>query len=160
MTFTVEDGTGIAGANALIDVAFADAYFALRGNTTWTGTDPEKEAKIVLATDYIHFVFGPVLRGTKGSEEQGLHYPLTTAEEVPEGIKKACAEYAVRAEQLAADPVQSNTGRQILSQTISAGEVSRSTTFAQGAASKRLTLPVPDMLMRPFINAGGAVIRA
>ncbi len=35
MTFVVEDGTGLANANAYIAVAFADSYFADRGIQKW-----------------------------------------------------------------------------------------------------------------------------
>ena len=53
MAFTVEDGTGVAGANSLVDVAFADEYFADRGNTVWAAlTEEQKQSALILASDY------------------------------------------------------------------------------------------------------------
>lgn len=37
MAFVVEDGSGIANANAYITVAYADEYFSDRGNADWAG---------------------------------------------------------------------------------------------------------------------------
>lgn len=58
MAFVVEDGNGLPTANAYIDVAYADAYFADRAITAWTGADNVKQAAIIKATDYIDKAFG------------------------------------------------------------------------------------------------------
>ena len=50
MAFIVEDGTGVEDANSYTSVAFADAYFADRNNTTWSGASvADKEFALVKA---------------------------------------------------------------------------------------------------------------
>ena len=84
MAFTVEDGNGLPDANAYVDVAFADEYFADRGNTDWAAaTDPNKQVAIVKATDYIDKAFGPRFLGQKAfvsypadeTVDQALEFP-------------------------------------------------------------------------------------
>lgn len=55
MPLVVEDGTGLAAANALCEVVYVTDFYTLRGgNAIWTAaTAPEKEAGVVLATDYL-----------------------------------------------------------------------------------------------------------
>ena len=54
----VEDGTGLANANAYVSVEFADEYFSARGNQTWVGLgSADKEAAIIKATDYLEAVY-------------------------------------------------------------------------------------------------------
>jgi hypothetical protein len=99
MANVVEDGTGLNNANAYIDVAFADSYFTDRNDAAWSGTNVEKEAFILRATDYIELVFGSRFLGVKFSDTQALSFPRLaadnqTAEPIPLSLKKACAEYA------------------------------------------------------------------
>ena len=50
MALVVEDGTGLATANSYATVATADAYHALRGNSTWVGISTEKEVRTFTVT--------------------------------------------------------------------------------------------------------------
>lgn len=114
MAFTLEDGTGIPGSNAYIDRAFADEYHADRGHSAWASCDPlgarpitdaQKDAAIIRATDHIDRVYGQFFRGYKGTRNQGLQWPRTSAWdpdgfellEVPIQLQNAAAEYALRA---------------------------------------------------------------
>jgi len=102
MAFTAEDGTGLADANAGITVEFADAYFADRGETGWTGTTPQKQTAIVRATDYVETRFADKLRGYILVETQALCVPRTDMYDsqlrdlgpVPLAYQQAIAEYA------------------------------------------------------------------
>lgn len=80
MAFTVEDGTGLAAANAYISEADADAYWADRGiPTEWAAAaSGDKEKAIVTATSYIdaHYQW---LVGTIGSTTQALAWPRDNA---------------------------------------------------------------------------------
>jgi len=101
MTFTVEDGTGIAAANAYVSVAFYRTFQTDRGRVV-----NEKasviEGAIVRATDYIDKRFGRSFRGFRESSTQGLEWPRFGAqdnsgwllEDVPGDLEKATAEYA------------------------------------------------------------------
>jgi hypothetical protein len=99
MTNVVEDGTGLSNANTYITVAFADDYFTERNIIAWSGTNAEKEAFILRATDYIELVFGYRFIGSKFLATQALEHPRIaddgTSLGVPLNLKKACAEYAL-----------------------------------------------------------------
>ena len=105
MPFTVEDGTGLADANAYASVAFVDDYHTIRGNTKWQGSDGLKQACIIRATDYVDQRFAELFRGCRGSDGQGLEWPRYDAwsdenyaiDGVPLNLKRAIAEYALRA---------------------------------------------------------------
>ena len=105
MAFTVEDGTGLASANAYVAVSFIDDYHADRGNTKWAGTTAVKQSAIIRATDYVDKRFRTMFRGTRGGATQALEWPRVNAvndngfflEGVPTALKKAIAEYALRA---------------------------------------------------------------
>ncbi|NOQ31793.1 MAG: hypothetical protein GQ570_11785 [Helicobacteraceae bacterium] len=71
----IEDGTGLALADTYADVAFVDAYFLKRNETSWTGSNTEKEAYIYKAMDYIEAVYGQNWVGTTLNDTQGLTMP-------------------------------------------------------------------------------------
>ena len=112
MAFTLEDGSGVTGANAYISVTFADEYHSDRGKTAWDGggavTVAQKQTAIIKASDYIDIRFGRRFVGFRQLKDQGLEWPrldafdldgflLSGIDEVPRQIQKACAEYALRA---------------------------------------------------------------
>jgi hypothetical protein len=56
-SFTVEDGTGVVGANAYLAVADADDYPAARATSAWASADAAaKQTAIVKATDHIELL--------------------------------------------------------------------------------------------------------
>lgn len=67
MTFKLEDGTGVVGANSFASVAFADSYLTLRNRQeTWDCvTDTIKEAALIAGTDYIGTRWGLKFKGSK-----------------------------------------------------------------------------------------------
>lgn len=107
MTITVEDGTGLANADAYISEADADIYFAAIANATWAGaTTSAKEQAIVKATRYMEKRFGNKWKGIIASSTQALGWPRDYVydergteldDQVPTAIAHACAEYAVHA---------------------------------------------------------------
>lgn len=107
MALTVEDGTGLVGADAYISVANADTYFLASANATWAAaTVPAKEVAIVKATRYMEKRFGAKWKGLIASSEQALGWPrryvydergTELVDQVPVQIARACAEYAVQA---------------------------------------------------------------
>lgn len=125
MAFVVEDGTGLADANAYASVESVDDYHSDRGNTKWTGADAAKEAAIIRATDYLDQRFGNLFRGSKGTDAQALEWPRYDArsdngyyyEGVPVNLAKAVAEYALRAllsNVLAPDPSALNPSQSMV----------------------------------------------
>lgn len=120
MAFVVEDGSGLTTATAYITEAEADDHHGDRNNTRWDDyTSAEKLAAIIRATDYVDKRFGRRFRGTKRSKDQALEWPrisaldddhflLNDVDAVPRQLKKAIAEYALRAAicgVLAPDPI-------------------------------------------------------
>ena len=134
MAFTVEDGTGIEGANAYVAVSFVDSYHSDRNNTAWADAlTNEKEASIIKASEYIDKRFGRRFRGWRQLQRQGLEWPRISAydddgyllDDVPFQIEKATAEYALRAflcGVLAPDPIAP-----VPKQSLESGDTDRDT---------------------------------
>lgn len=104
--FTVEDGSVVASANALVSIADADQInLNLENSADWiAATQAEKEAAIRRATRFlnINYVWG----GYKVDEDQTTQWPRyemfdedgydIDADVVPERVKEACAYFALR----------------------------------------------------------------
>ena len=111
MAFLVEDGNGLAAANAYLSVADFKTHHDDRGGDYSAYTDPNIEAGIVQASDYIDKRFGRRFRGDKSTYAQGLEWPRVSAytdedytfRDVPAPLQKATAEYALIVLQLARD---------------------------------------------------------
>lgn len=99
----MEDGTGIATADAYISVAEFDAYHVKFGNTVPTSTEGEKEIAIREGTRYVdlHYVF----KGRKKTDAQALEHPRAWLDDgtypvssdiVHQKVKDATAEAALR----------------------------------------------------------------
>lgn len=123
------------------------------GTGTQTATYPsftaQKEA-IVLGTDYIEQVWVPYFRGRKGSDAQGLYWPAEHAYDdrgklitgVPVAVKKANAEYALRAQ--SAPLLEDDDG--VVSISKSAAPFSVSKTY--GATKSLSPYPAADTWLR------------
>ena len=168
MAFTIEDGTGIAGANAYVDVAYANAYFTERNNSAWIGTDHAKQAAIIQATDYIEMRFASLFRGTRKTTVQELSFPRIdkTFGEMPTALKRACCEYAVRSltAKLTPDPVIHESGQGLERSRKRVGPIEKEVRLQyQGPGTIRLLLrpyPAADMLIKPLLtSSSGSVIR-
>lgn len=109
MAFLPEDGSGVTGANSLTTVAHADQYHALRGNAAWASLgQPEKEQRLVVATDYVVDVFGGALAGVVATTTQGLPFPRLGSMFVPDKVQDAVAELALVSK---TTPLLVNVGR-------------------------------------------------
>jgi hypothetical protein len=132
MAIVIEDGTGLADAEAYISVADADTYFAARGNAAWAAlTEPQKEQALRLGTDYMGQAYGQRWCGTRTTTTQALDWPRTgacgiAADVVPVAVKRANAELAVRA---SAGVLLSDQGAQVKQEVV--GPIS--VTYADGA---------------------------
>lgn len=106
MTLIVEDGSGMATAEAYVSVADATTRHTALGNAAWTGTDAAKEAAIRRATQYMEQAYRGRWKGTRLYRVQALSWPRYGAEvdgwcipstEVPRDVANACADLALRA---------------------------------------------------------------
>lgn len=172
MSFIAEDGTGLTDANSFISVEYADAYFSDRGNAVWEDLDEgQKETALVAATDYIIMRFGLKLSGRITYTVQALPFPRSYSYSdeigsVPVALKKATAEYALRASQapLAPDLTYDDTGRLYTKKREEVGPIVEETTYASITGSAPVLYkpyPVPDGYMYGLLSsAGGGIIRA
>lgn len=156
MALTVEDGTGLAGADSLVSVAIADAYHTAMGNTTWTGTDAAKEIALRRATQYIDNRY--TYRGTKLTSTQALAWPRVgyedgyTVEAWPvANLKAACCEAALRA---LSDTLQTDVAAdQVTEETVGPITVK----YAQKTGQTRY--PVVDSLLARYSIGGAGMLR-
>lgn len=169
MAFVVETGAGVANANAYCSLAFADAYFADRNETAWTGSDNEKQYAIVRATDYVDLRFSSAFIGESVSELQALSWPRKNTKlydkAVPVKLQRAVAEYALRAltAKLAPDPVISDTGFSVVTTKEVVGPIEQSYEIAGGNFKSQPNLirpyPTADYLLVSLLKASKSVIR-
>jgi hypothetical protein len=98
MALIVEDGTGLPGANAYIDISFLDSYFLGGRLEKWLSlSEANKEVHIVNATQFIDLSFE--WNGNRKTLEQGLSWPRSgvvyegfDVKGVPYKVKTATAE--------------------------------------------------------------------
>lgn len=111
ITITVEDGTGLAGANSYLSTADADTYHANRGRSSWASLEADaKAAALVKAAEFIDAAYNWI--GSKKAKTQGLKWPRIQGldcsgnpvllvdsdgfdiDAVPQAVVNACAEAA------------------------------------------------------------------
>lgn len=100
MALIVEDGTGVANADSLASVAFADQYHADRGNAGWASvaSTEVKEQLLRKATDYAVAMYSGLWNGVEVVAGQSLPFPRIIAGKnvgVPLSVKQAIAELAL-----------------------------------------------------------------
>lgn len=174
MAFVPEDGTGVVDANSYIDVAYADAYFTDRGNAVWAALgNADKQIALINATDYINMRWGltPGFKGLPATETQALLWPRlyvgSSVFQMPDTLKRATAEYALRASAapLAPDHPYDDTGRLVIKKREEVGPIVEEVTYDPNSAGNLYAVrsyPVPDALMKPLLvggGSGGGVIR-
>lgn len=104
-TFTVEDGTGIVGANSYVSVSEADDYYTIDPNftATWTAlTNTQKEYLLAWSTRILDQKC--TWYGTRVSATQALRWPrrgtydgdgfAIDSDEIPDQLKEATFEFA------------------------------------------------------------------
>jgi len=170
VAFTVEDGTGVAGANAYISVAEAKAYWDDRGFAYGSYSDPQIQVAIVKATDYIEQRYRLRFKGLRESSDQPLSFPRiylydangTLVSGVGARLKAATAEYAQRAlsSTLAPDPAIDDTNQVLARKRQKVGPIETDTTFTGGVAAAFRPYPTADALLEEYLSpSGGRVYR-
>lgn len=164
MAFVPEDGTGLPDANSYISVEWADEYFIDRGNAKWTDLDEDKkEIALVEATDYINLKYGTNFRGSLATEDQALLFPRlyvgNSALQMPVTLKRATAEYALRASvsPLAPDFQFDASGRLWTKKREEVGPIVEETSYGSQSVTDMYSFrpyPVPDGLMRSLLSFG------
>jgi hypothetical protein len=173
MAFVEESGAGLSNANAYCSVAFADAYHLDRGNVLWTGTATEKQQAIIKATDYVDKVHYGRFRGWPLNSDQALQWPRGSAENdrggfwngVPEPLKKAVSEYAVRylsADLLPDFPSPTEIGL-LAGEKVEVGPIVVETKYASQVVTADVEthgqIPQADLLLQPLLSAASRQVR-
>lgn len=114
MSIIVETGAGLPNAQSYMSTDEADIYHASRGLGLWENmTVPEKEMCLVRATDFLTQKYRLRWKGYRHTLSQRLDWPRNSVvigdnvsvyasatlpyDNVPEEVKNACAELALRA---------------------------------------------------------------
>ncbi len=148
MALTVEDGAGLANAEAYVSVSDAGTYHTAMGNTGWTGTDAVKEVALRRATQYIdsHYRF----RGVALTSTQALAFPRDLGLTWPiRSLSHATCELALRA--LSGTLHADQDDRAVVSEKIGPIEVG----YAAPQFGGQTRYAVVDDLLAP-LTAGGA----
>lgn len=166
MAVVVENGTGMSNANSYLSRDNANTYHADRLNDLWTDSDDAvKDAALIKATQFLDAEYGGKFKGSKKVATQALMWPRVEAtdragddvasDSVPQQIKDATAELALRAITTGNLSPDEKRGGRIKSQTL--GELS--VTYEDGAPSGT-AFKFVDQILRSLIGgSGGAVVK-
>lgn len=163
MALITEDGSGLAGAESLCSVAFADDHHAARGVTIWSPLSvTEKEQALRRGTDYLEQVYGVRLSGYRQTTGQALAWPryevprkggfkgeFWPISTVPAPISRACAEMALRAARADLAP---DIGR--LKKSVTVGPIKTEYVDGDGVTRYRQV----DQIMAQFMPGSGSSI--
>lgn len=168
MALIVEDGTGLSNAESYCSIEFATAHLTARGKgDLWDAVD-DQEAALRAATDYMVQSYRSRWKGTRRSSSQALDWPrynvvlddvegdpYLDSDFVPQEVKQACAELALRAS--TAD-LLADVSRQTSSESV--GEVSVSYFDGQPQQTQYEAI---ERRIAPYIGGGShsiAIARA
>jgi hypothetical protein len=169
MALVVETGTGSATAESFASVADADAYHTKFGNAGWAGTTGEKEIALRRATRFIESSYSTRWTGERRTSAQALSWPRRWADTfdgfaintdvVPVQVRDAVCEIALSA--LAGDVLTDqlpDTSGSVVSESVSVGPISVSTTYAGGGVVRKAVLTKSSAILSDLL-AGGRVRR-
>ncbi len=165
MTIQVEDGTGLADAEAFCSVAFADTYLATRGYTLWaTMSEAEREQALRRSADYMEQLYRERWAGYRINTTQSLSWPryevpmkdaaggymlaYYESDEVPLIVQQANALLAYKA---AGGDLSPDIGR--LKQRVKVGPIE--TEYAVGGTPYTRHRAIDNMLLPFFKGASG-----
>jgi hypothetical protein len=174
---------GDAAADSYFSVTEADAYFAGRGVTAWTGSVTAKEAAARLGTQYLENNYRdrwvgiratqaqalawPRVDGSRGGRGEffgtGFTYPLQdvdgfdiAADAIPAQVKRAAMEAALLAlSGTTLEPTMARGGR-IKSISKQVGPLSKSITYEDGATA-RDTYTAIDGYLRGLVQSSNSI---
>lgn len=159
MAIIVETGTGAADSESFASVAYCDTYHAGRGNAAWAllASDVREQA-LRKATDYMQQVYRERWAGIRVKTTQALDWPRYDVPRkdvgdyyssvlVPEEVKRACAELALKA---SAAELAPDLGRPTINESV--GPISVS--YAAGARESVKYRAIDNLLAPLLCNSG------
>lgn len=162
MSLTVETGQGLPDAESYLSVADADAYHTRFGNTSWTGTTPEKEIALRRATQYIDATYGLRWQGQRVNSVQALDWPrydvvtrdgyVLDSTTLPQALKDATAEMAIAC--LEEDPMPSpDVNAEIKKERFKVGPIEEETEYVDGKSETTYHRKVSSLLTPLLMTA-------
>jgi hypothetical protein len=170
MAFEVETGSGSSTANSYLSVADADTYHNDHsGSTDWNGAaTADKEKALRLATQYLDIKHDGKWQGYRSNQNQALAWPRSNvadndgyyygSDEIPQRLKDAVAELALRVIQgdtLLDDISKPGT---IKSKSVKAGPVQKTTEYVGGMFQVK-KYPLIEGLIQHLIESTGCIER-
>lgn len=152
MALTVEDGTGIAGADAYVSLVDALTYSTDYGLGDWSAVgvdDAAREKAIRRATEYIDVVYAFI--SERKTTTQGLEFPRldSNIDAMPVRLQFACARLAVFALNNDLAPFQTTTG--VKAQRLKLGDLEKETTYETPSINMPVFQYVDAMLRDLYI---------
>lgn len=156
MPLTIEDGTGVAGANSYADVTGARAYATARG-LTLPVADADIEALLILAMDFIE-AHRSQFQGVKTASTNPLQFPRTGVSldgyeladsAIPQILKDAQAQLAIDA--VSSSLMPTGTGREVIKEKVDVIEVSYATS---GNTNTQPIFTKAVAMLRPLLKSG------
>ena len=152
----IEVTAGSATAVAYDTAANADAYFAARGITVWTGDESAKEQALIRGTDYLERRYRGRWVGVKATSIQALAWPrghisdvdgyAIDATTVPDQVKRANFEAALLVlTGTNLEPVLSR-GNSIKRKKVKAAVVETETEYLEGAPARDVITSIDGLL--------------
>lgn len=171
MAIVVEDGTGLADAETYVSVADCVAYLDGRNRPAWgLLTDPEKEASLRVAAEYLDAKYGPRLQGSRLLVTQALYWAREGVSfdgitwdpaPLPVNLVRACCEAAALSGTGTDLFEPLDRGGQVVEKLEIVGPLTERTKWA-GSAPVGTSYPAIDRLMGPLCDSGtiiGSVVR-
>ena len=150
MSFQVDDGSGLTDANSYADVDYADSYFLDRNNTTWSAlAKAQKEALLILGTDYIETTYYGSFRGVALVDTQALQFPRVDVYGLEinyDRVKKAVCELAIRAND---GDLNKDIDRQAIEETVDVITIKYS-----ASSDPKTRYPLIATLLTPLLSNG------
>jgi hypothetical protein len=111
----VEDGSVVSGADSYVSIADCTTYHAAQGNPAWAAAaEADQETALRRATKWLDNYYRGRWTGVKSDEDQALAWPRSQAvdedgcsiddDEIPQVVKDAACEAALRALSATLDP--------------------------------------------------------
>ena len=160
-TITVEDGTGVTGANSYITSAQATTYHDNHGNTDWTSDADTRTSSCIRGASWLDNYFLGMWKGAKTSSSQAMQWPRqeVTDEDgesigsgtIPQRIKDANALAAL------AVPKEQQVDFPGSVKRVKGG--SAEVEFAGGGMPSRERIDLIRELVLPYLKPGGRLLR-
>ena len=170
MALIVEDGTGLATAEAYCTVAEASTFHSNIGNVAWAAlaSDTIREQCLRKATQYMLQRYRPKWAGWRKTTTQSLDWPRYNVPikdapvlyggstsyyddaSVPQAVKDACASLALRA---ATATLFADESRTASSETVGPISVTYDAYSGQAVRYKEI-----DTMLHPYMKSGGGQV--